>query len=221
MGQAAKQSGSNLEELAYQFEKIDAAREHYLAGGEKAQEFGRAFGALGINKSMLTSQTAAQLFMGPMSNVAKNRSPEELGAIFRELGIRQFGPMIATLKTDFNSLGKKMRETGLIMDTDTAVKLKILSQELSVSQLIGVMLGPAIVSLLQKILWIVGMVASVGAYLKALVTSINWKVGALPRLDFQLMVKLHTQVVSHRLFKHTLLATNPLKLGDQSSSASW
>lgn len=150
--QAAKESGTELDALASFFEKIDIARQKALGGGATGRNMTAMFGAVGITPTMLHNQTAAQLAMGPISQTVRSRNPEELGAIFRELGVKGFGPMIAVLKTDFGELGKKMKDMGAIMDTETAVKLKLLSDEFEmIGQILISQLGPALLLFVQAL----------------------------------------------------------------------
>jgi hypothetical protein len=164
--QAAKQSGVELGELASAFEKIDIARQKALLPGEEGRQQRRDFGAMGITSDMLHSKTAAQLFMGPLSAMAKNRNPEEFGALLRDIGIKGFGPLVAVLKQDFEGLGKKMKDMGAIMDTEAAVNLKLLGDELStVATIIISQLAPAIVTVVEVMLEVIGKLHAGAAFI--------------------------------------------------------
>jgi hypothetical protein len=152
MRQAAKQSNVEFEKLAETFEKIDIARQKALIPGREGQDARRAFSALGIGGEQLRTQTAAQLFTGPMRQAALNRNPEELGVIFKELGVKAFGKLIPLLKTDFDELGAKMKNVGAIMDTETAVKLKHLADEFGLmGQIITSQLGPILIKFAETV----------------------------------------------------------------------
>jgi len=43
------------------------------------------FKNLGVDQGALRSQTAAQLFMGPLGGAAKGRNQEEVGPLLREI----------------------------------------------------------------------------------------------------------------------------------------
>ena len=150
--QAAKQSNVEFENLAETFEKVDIARQKALIPGKEGQRERRAFSALGIGSDALRTQTAASLFTGQMHQAALNRNPEELGVIFKELGVKAFGRLIPMLKTNFDELGAHMKKIGAIMDTETAVKLKALADEAGLLvQIIVSQLGPALVKLTEVI----------------------------------------------------------------------
>ena len=143
--QAAKDSNVEFDKMAEAFEKIDIARQRAFSGGPEGMKALRAFGAAGITSDMLHSQTAAQLFTGPLANLARGRNPEEIGVIFRDLGVKAFGGLIPVLKTNFEELGNQMKKMGAIMDTETAVKLKHVGDELGlISQIIASELGPVL-----------------------------------------------------------------------------
>jgi hypothetical protein len=150
--QAAKESNVEFENLVETFEKIDVARQKALGGGKEGQKAARAFLAAGINFPMLHSKTASDLFEGPLSQMVKNRNPEEIGIIFRQMGLKDFGKMIPILKTNFQELAAKMEGMGAIMDNKTIVTIKRVSQEMSLlSQIMVSQLGPALVKLAEAI----------------------------------------------------------------------
>jgi hypothetical protein len=159
--QAAKESGTELEHLATVFERIDIARQKALTPGEHGAGARSAFGALGVTMPMLHEQTAAQLFMGQMRNAVMSQNPEVLSGVLRELFGKGFGPAIAVLKTDFDKLGAKMQKMGAIMDTETALSFKLVSDELStLSQIIVSNLGPALLWLAEHFYKVAGKITS-------------------------------------------------------------
>ena len=140
--QMAKENGTELSAMASAFEKIDIARSKALGGEKKTSA---AFRALGIGDSMLRTQTAAQLFLGPMHAAATSRSPEDLAPYLRDLMGKGFGQLTAMLAGDYDALEKKMRKIGSIMSTETAVSLKLLSDEAGLlANIILVKVGPAL-----------------------------------------------------------------------------
>ena len=141
--QAAKENSTELGTMAKAFEKLDVAREKALSGSKEGMKLLGRFAQLGISQSDLKTQTAANLFMGPMRDKAASMSQEDLGPILREVIGKGFGELIPVLKTDFEELEKKMRSLGSLMDTGTAVKLKILEDEFSLlGTIIATKLGP-------------------------------------------------------------------------------
>lgn len=148
MRQAAKNAGLEFEKLVEIMEKLSIAREKALIPGQEGKDARRAFGALGIGHEQLSTMTNAQLLLGPVRNAALGRNPEEIGIVFRELGIRAFGGLIPVLKTNFEELEKKMRDAGSIMSSEVVAKLKILSTEFSyLAQVVSVALGPVLIKL--------------------------------------------------------------------------
>jgi hypothetical protein len=148
--QAAKDSGTDMEKLAGVFEKIDIARQKALAPTAEGLQERRIFGAMGISGQQLHSQTAAQLFMGPMAQLARTQNPEQYAQAFREVLGKGFGEVLPVLKTNFNELGESMKKMGAIMDTETAVKISHFKDELElVSNVIISQLGPALVKLIE------------------------------------------------------------------------
>lgn len=175
--QAAKESGIELEDVAGFLEKIDVARQHALRNSSPKDAAARAaFGALGVTPAMLQSQTSAQLLMGPLANSANTRNAADIGVLFRDLGIRGFGPLIALLKTDFGELSTRMKNLGSIMDTETAVSLKSTADELDLlGQVITARLGPALIALAEACYKSALLVAAGGSFLGAATAKMTWK----------------------------------------------
>lgn len=176
MRQAAKQTGAEFDDLAAALEKVNIARQRALIPGREGQSARRAFSAMGIGVGDLRNQTGAELLLGPIRQAVLNRNPDELGIIFRELGVKAFGKLIPFLKTDFDELSAKMKKMGAIMDTETAVKLKALAEEFSLlSQIIASQLGPALVKFAEvaymAALKLGGGIAKGGTFLGAMVGS--------------------------------------------------
>ena len=177
LGKSAQEAGSSLEDVAHAIEKIDEAREKSLMGGNEGKEQRRAFTSLGVSPEQLRSMTGSQLLMGPMANAAKTLSPEQAGIAFREVIGKGFGTMIPVLQTDFAELEKKMKDVGAIMDTDTAVKLKYLGDQLSIiSEMIIPRLGQSLISLIEVIIKSVAGINEAFVYLRALRNANNFQV---------------------------------------------
>ncbi|HVM49164.1 MAG TPA: hypothetical protein VMU04_14120 [Candidatus Acidoferrum sp.] len=148
----ARENGTSLDGIAKAFENIDIARAKALGSGKDAQAARKAFSMLGVSDADLRQQTAAQLFLGPMHNAAMGSSPEDLAPYLKELMGRPFREMMGALTDDSARLEKKMREMGMIMDTETAVHLKNLADEAKLlSNIIVSNLGPSMVKLAEFI----------------------------------------------------------------------
>jgi hypothetical protein len=146
--QAAIAAGQDFSLLIRTFEKLEVARKKALTPGRENDSDRRAFARVGVNHDMLENQTAAQLFMGPMSKAFKAGNQEDMVTALKQLELarNEFGAMIPVLKTDFVELSKKMGEAGAMMDTLTAVKLKNLGNEFQLlAKIITTVLGPTIV----------------------------------------------------------------------------
>jgi hypothetical protein len=157
---AAIDAGAEFGKLEKSFERIDVARRKALTPGAEGSDMRRTFARMGISPDMLRSMTASQLFMGPMAQTARSMGQGQFGPLLQELGIRDFGAMIPVLKTNFEELEASMKKYGGIMDAETAVKLKHLSEEFSLlSNVITAHLGPAMVKLAE---WIYANILSAG-----------------------------------------------------------
>ncbi len=163
--QAAKEGGTEMDTLASAFEKLDIARAKALSGDKTAIA---AFAKLGVSQAQLTTQTAATIFTGSLSNAAKSNNVESLAPAFREVLGKGFGELLPVLKTDFDDLGSKMHKLGNIMDAETAVKLKAMSDQFEIlSTVAAVRLGPVLVQLGVWILQAVGGLKQLAAFLGA------------------------------------------------------
>ena len=148
LSQAAKNAGTDLGTVEGAMEKLGMAVQKW-----RGHDMGmrRAFSAMGISPGQLEGPGAlstSQLFMGPMAQFAQGHNAAEIGVVFREVLGKGFGPMVSVLKTDFSALGDKMQMLGTIMDTETAVKLKHITDEFSLlGMIITTQLGPAMIKL--------------------------------------------------------------------------
>jgi hypothetical protein len=149
---AAEDAGTDIEKLSTHFEKLEVARQKALTPGLGGQQSRFAFQQMGVGPEQLRSMGAAQLFMGPMANKMQNTNPADVATVLREIFGKGFGEVLPVLKTDFGELEEELKKTGAIMDTETAVKLKNLGEELSLlGQIITSQLGPAMVKLAEFI----------------------------------------------------------------------
>jgi rhamnose utilization protein RhaD (predicted bifunctional aldolase and dehydrogenase) len=108
MRKAAKDSNLEFEALVRTMEKLSIAREKALIPGKEGLDARRAFSTMGIRTPELQGMTNKDLLMGPIRDAVLKSNPEQLGIIFRELGIKSFGPLTNFLRKDFDALQAKM-----------------------------------------------------------------------------------------------------------------
>jgi hypothetical protein len=119
-----------------------------LGGGPSAQNYLRAFQALGISMAQLQTMPASQIISGTLAAKIKSTNPEEIAGPLREVFGRGFGQFIPVLKTDFDELGNKMRKTGALIESDMAAKLTAIGTEFDlVGRIITANLAPALLAL--------------------------------------------------------------------------
>lgn len=166
--QAAKENNAEFSKLVTKFDELNVSRQKALAGGAEGAKIMKAFGDLGVTPEMLRTQSAANLFMGPLSTAARTRSVQDIDAPMKEIFRRGFGELIPVLKTDFDELGAKMRALGSIMDTDTAVAVKHLKDEFDLlSNIIVAQTAPALVEFAKLLINITGKVGATGSFFGA------------------------------------------------------
>jgi hypothetical protein len=124
--QVAKESNVELETLEKTFEKINIARAKALKGGPAGSNAMAAFNKMGLSEADLRNpaNTVAAMFGGPMASFAKGRSVEDLGAIFRDMGLKDVGPIIQVLQSDIAGTSEELRKMGALISTEDAVALK-------------------------------------------------------------------------------------------------
>ncbi len=179
--EAAKSNNVEFERFQSILEKIDVARAKALGtypGVKPAaqQQSLEAFAALGVNQTALQSQTAADLLMGAISEKIKTSNTERLEGDLSAIFGRGFGDVVPLLKTDFNEIGNQMREMGAIMETDVAIKMKVMGDEFSlISRILVAQLAPALLSFAQWAYKIIlkggGTIAGVSAYYGSLLSN--------------------------------------------------
>ncbi len=168
--QVAKDSNVELESIVKTFEKINIARAKALGGGAGGAKVMAAFNKAGITEEDLRNakNTASALFAGQMASFAKGKSAEDLGAIFRDMGIKDVGPMIQVLQSDIEGAAEELRKMGGLMSTETAVTLKLFKDELELaSQILVSQFAPALLWVVEKLYRGFGKTAGVSASLGA------------------------------------------------------
>lgn len=161
--QAAKDGGTEMGTLASALEKVDIARAKALGGDRAALD---AFAKLGVNGNALKTQTAATLFTNQISGAVKGGNVENLAPVLKEVLGKGFGELIPVLKTDFDELGDKMHRLGSIIDTETAVKLKMLGDDFDLLRnILAAQLAPVLVLMAEHLLTFIGKIAEASAYL--------------------------------------------------------
>jgi len=145
--QAAKDAGAEFDAVASSLEKINLARAKALGGGAEGSKMLETFAKFGISKEDLLNKGASELFTGKISQTVKSNNIEEITAPLKEILGKGAGQLVATMKTDFDELGDKMKSMGAIMSNDTAAKLDKLGDEFElITKIIVTQLGPAILA---------------------------------------------------------------------------
>lgn len=158
--EAAKENGVEFGKLESQIEKITLAKAKAMKGDMGAAA---ALKALGVNKEDYSKNSAELLMHNIGGTVKSNTNIESISPALKEVLGKGFGDTIPVLKSDMEGLGDKMRAMGTIMDTGTAVQLKVLGDEF---KLLGTTLltklAPAILSVSEAIFkaatWILGKI---------------------------------------------------------------
>ncbi len=141
---AAKNAGTEIGVLAKAFEKLELAKSKALNGDKDKI---KAFSEMGISVDVLKTSRVSDLATNQVSKSLNEKSVAELTNSLNELFGKSFGQLIPVLKQDFDELGGKMRKLGLLMSTETAVKLHTLGKELSIiANLFVNIVAPALLS---------------------------------------------------------------------------
>jgi len=173
MRQAAKENGVEFGKLAGAFERLNVAREKALGSGPTAAKAMAAFARLGVSADQLRSQSAAQLFSGPIRQKVMGSDSQDIIKPLRDIFGRGGGELIPLLKVDFEELQHKMENLGSIMSTETAVKLRYLADEFGLlSNIIALQTGPALLSLAEIIFSFVGKWKATSSYWGSLTSNI-------------------------------------------------
>lgn len=161
---AAKENFVEFGKLAGAFERLNVAREKALGSGPTAAKALAAFARLGVTQDQLRSQTAAQLFMGPMRQKVIGSGQQEVIKPLRDLFGKGGGEFIPLLQTNFEELQHKMEHLGSIMTTETAVKVKLLADEFGLlGNIIVAQTAPALVAFTEGLISALGKLAGASA----------------------------------------------------------
>src|ERR1035441_9944942 len=82
---SAEDSGTSFEVLTKALERFNAVRENILNGGKGSADQMAALGRLGITREQLQSQTAAQSFMGQISQTAQKSNAADIANDLRQI----------------------------------------------------------------------------------------------------------------------------------------
>jgi hypothetical protein len=140
--EAAKQNNVEFEKLQSTIEKITIAKTKALKGDKESIETLRQ---LGVNKEDY-KKNSGQLLMENISATVRNTgNVENLATPLSNVFGNKYGAIVNLLQEDMSALGDKMRKLGTIMDSGTAVKLKVLGDEFKLlGNILLVTFAPAI-----------------------------------------------------------------------------
>lgn len=162
---AAKQAGADMESLGKFIEKLN------LAASEPKNL--KAFQAMGINPQ---GMSPGALFES-VSAFGRGHSATEFARALSDAGLdlKKFGPLINTLQSDLDALGKSARDVGAVMDEATTKQLAHLNDQLSiVSQILMAQFAPAILAVSETILRVVGAIKGTAGELGARTANIHF-----------------------------------------------
>jgi hypothetical protein len=117
-----------------------------LGIGQKAAEMRASMSQIGVSGNMLKTMGAGEIIFGAIAQKIRGLDPQTVAGPMRQIFNRGFGEMVPMIKQDLDALGQQMSTLGLIIDTETAAKLKILNNEFTlISNFIVASLAPALV----------------------------------------------------------------------------
>ena len=146
--QAAEESGVGFDQMTNALSKFNAVRENILNGGKGSAAQLAAMHRLGISDEALQKQTAATSVMGQISEKARGSNAADIANDLKQVFGRGGQEIFGALKTDFGELETKMRSYGAIMDSTTAVELKLFKEEMGLmNRVMTAEFAPAIISL--------------------------------------------------------------------------
>ncbi len=139
---AAKQNGSDIDDVVGFFEKLGQARQKALGNN---QESIASFKKLGITLDDLKKKRLEDIGIG-VGRTVMNGDPQSLGASLRDVGGRGATRLITTFKGDVEQLSKAAREAGAVIKNDTIQQLDDLGDALDNFKTI--LMGPMATGLL-------------------------------------------------------------------------
>ncbi len=125
--QAIQDGNGDLDTMTKLFEKLNIARDKVLNKRKGFEDVAAALKGLGVGDVKMSTE---EMIKGPLRNSALSMNVANLDPLLKmATGLKTVSDVVPFLKTDFEELGAKMQRMGTIMDTHTAVKLKILGDE--------------------------------------------------------------------------------------------
>jgi hypothetical protein len=174
MQEAAKRAGIDIGLVQQQVMKLAAMRGNILAGGPNSAKQLAALGKLGVTPDMVRTQTGGQ-WMQSIGATLQGVNPNDVANELKTLFGRSFGTIMPYLTQDFGALAAKMQRFGLIVDTDTAVRVKYFSDELQlVSRLLVVQVAPLLVKFADAAVWAIKKISGAGSFWGAAVGPEKW-----------------------------------------------
>ena len=141
---AAQDSGVEFDKLAVAMDKVNIAKSKALSGDKDAMKNLMALGVTG--KDQLKNSNSADLLFGVIADTVKKNAKDVTLPLSETLG-RGFGAIVPLLKEDIDEVGKSLKSMGSLMDTKTAVELKVLNEEFqSLGTMLMVTFAPAIIA---------------------------------------------------------------------------
>jgi len=145
----AKDSGVEFETLAAAIGKVAVARGKALEGDKESIA---KLKAAGVDVSTLKDNNSADILFKQMGEKVKHGNLDSVAAGLSGVLGKGFASLIPALKTDIDEVGSHMKEFGMLMDTKTAVSLKVLGESFKeIGLILLVQLAPAILAASQAI----------------------------------------------------------------------
>ncbi len=127
-GFAAKQNGSNIDEVVGFFEKLGVAREKALSGN---QEFIASFKKLGVATGDLKKKRLEDLGM-QVGKTIQNGDVQNLIGALKSVGGKGAGALVPTFKSDLEAMAADARRLGAVMRAESIEKLKSLGDQFDI-----------------------------------------------------------------------------------------
>lgn len=165
---AAEESGTEFNALETAIGKVAIARQKALGG---SKEDIKKFTDLGISTSDIKAKSSSDLLFKNIGDAVKNaKGLDNIAAPISNILGRGFEEIMPVLKTNVDEVGESMRRAGEIMDTRTAVSLKVLGDSFKeLGLILMVQLAPAVMELTKTLIEVAskgaGRTAQIGAEL--------------------------------------------------------